>query len=123
MKTDGLNARLAAVVTQGDAAWFEVHPDMCVRMRNVVSGEFAEEIGVAPVGMTWRCIVVEAQPGVRLRQPVALPVVVANDSMSDQDLFALFIQAAPPEAKRTIDQLRALKLSGALKPASLAEQP
>ena len=108
-----MNERLTAIVTQGDAAWFAAHPDNRVRMRNAAAGEFNEEIGTAPVGMTWRCIVVEAQPGVRVRQPVALPMSVSNDEMNDQQLFALFMQAAPPEAKGMIDQLRAAKLSGA----------
>lgn len=116
MKTDDLNERLAAVVTQGDAAWFEAHPDNRVRMRNAVPAEFDESIGTAPVGMTWRCIVVEAQPGVRVRQPVALPVSVSNDSMDDQQLFGLFMEAAPPEAKRMIDQLRAMRVPSVSSP-------
>jgi len=122
--TDGkaLNEQLAAIVTQGDAAWFGTHPDNRVRMRNAVQGEFSEEIGAAPVGMTWRCIVVEAQPGVRMRQPVALPISAANDSMSDHELFALFVQAAPTEAKRMIEQLRAMKLSGAPEPVKPGER-
>jgi hypothetical protein len=105
-----LNGRLAAIVAEGDAAWFEAHPDNRVRMRNAVPSEFNEDTGTAPVGMTWRCIVVEAQPGVRVRQPVALPIAVSNDDMSDHQLFALFMQAAPPEAKAIISQLRGLKL-------------
>ena len=115
-ETKTLNERLTAIVTEGDAAWFEAHPDNRVRMRNAVAGEFNEEIGAAPMGMTWRCIVVEAQPGVRMRQPVALPMSASNDDMSDQQLFALFMQAAPPEAKGMIDRLRAAKLSGISKP-------
>ena len=115
-ETKTLNERLTAIVTEGDAAWFAAHPDNRVRMRNAVPSEFNEDIGTAPVGMTWRCIVVEAQPGVRMRQPVALPMSASNDDMSDQQLFALFMQAAPPEAKRMIDQLRAAKLSGISKP-------
>jgi len=116
-ETKTLSERLTAIVTEGDAAWFAAHPDNRVRMRNAVPSEFNEEIGTAPVGMTWRCIIVEAQPGVRVRQPVALPMTVSNDDMSDQQLFALFMQAAPPEAKRMIDQLRAAKLSGASRSA------
>jgi len=115
-ETKTLNERLTAIVTEGDAAWFAAHPDNRVRMRNAVSSEFNEEIGAPPVGMTWRCIVLEAQPGVRVRQPVALPMAVSNDDMSDQQLFALFMQAAPPEAKGMIDQLRAANLSGESRP-------
>jgi hypothetical protein len=113
MKMDRLNQRLSAIVTQGDAAWFAAHPDNRIRMRHAVASEFDEDVGGPPVGMSWRCIVVEAQPGVRIRQPVALPIHTANDSMSDQQLFALFVQAAPPQAKRMIKQLRAMKLSDA----------
>jgi len=112
-ETKTLSERLAAIVTEGDAAWFAAHPDNRVRMRNAAPGEFNEEIGTAPVGMTWRCIVVEAQPGVRVRQPVALPVSVSNDSMDDQQLFGLFLEAAPREAKRMINQLRAMRVPSA----------
>ena len=110
-----LRERMISIVTEGDAAWFAAHPDNRVRMRNAVAGEFNEEIGAAPVGMTWRCIVVEAQPGVRVRQPVALPIAVTNDDMSDQQLFALFMQAAPTGAKVVISQLRGLELPRASK--------
>lgn len=109
VETKAVTERLIAIVTQGDVAWFETHPDNRIRMRNAVPMEFDEDIGTAPVGMTWRCIVVEAQPGVRVRQPVALPIAASNDGMSDQELFALFMQAAPPQAKRMIDQLRAMR--------------
>jgi hypothetical protein len=118
VETGSMNERLAAIVTQGDGAWFEAHPDNRIRMRNAVPVEFDEDIGIAPVGMTWRCIVIEAQPGVRVRQPVALPAAVGNDGMNDRELFALFVEAAPPEAKRMIDQLRAMRAPGTPKPAA-----
>ena len=118
-ETRTLNERLTAIVTEGDAAWFAAHPDNRVRMRNAVPDEFNEDIGTAPVGMSWRCIVLEAQPGVRVRQPVALPMAVSNDDMNDQQLFALFMQAAPPEAKRMIDQLRAMRMPEAPMPTGL----
>jgi len=120
---NALNERMIAIVTQGDAAWFEAHPDNRIRIRNAVPKESNEDIGTAPVGMTWRCIVVEAQPGVRVRQPIALQVPVSNDSMSDQELFALFVQAAPPDARRMIDQLRKTRLPGAPKPAGAVSGP
>ncbi len=118
VETNAMNERLAAIVTQGDVAWFETHPDNRIRMRNAVPMEFDEDIGAAPVGMTWRCIVVEAQPGVRVRQPVALPAAVGNDGMSDRELFALFVAAAPPQARRMIDQLRAMRSPVTSKPAA-----
>lgn len=103
--TTALQKRMIEVATHGDAAWFEKHPDNRIRIRNAVAGEFNEDFGPAPVGMSWRAIVLEAQPGMRMRQPVALPLNVDND-LSDHDLFALFMQAAGPEAKDTISRLR-----------------
>ncbi len=112
----GINKQMIEIVTQGDGAWFEAHPDNQIRMRNAVNGEFNEDFGPAPVGMSWRAIVVEAQPGARMRQPVALPLHVGND-LDDHDLFALFMQAAGPEAKGLVSQLRGLKMPGKQKPA------
>lgn len=112
-----LNERMIDVATQGDAAWFEKHPDNRIRVRNAVPMEFNRNLGEPPVGMTWRAIVVEAQPGVRARQPVALPMTVKNDAWDDQDLFDLFVQVAGPDAKAMVDKLRAMKLPGTPKPA------
>lgn len=106
-----LQKRMIEVATQGDAAWFETHPDNRIRIRNAVAGEFNEDFGPAPVGMSWRAIVLEAQPGMRMRQPVALPLNIDND-LSDHDLFALFMQAAGPQAKDTISRLRKVNLHG-----------
>lgn len=112
-----LNEKIIEIATQGDAAWFEKHPDSRLRMRNAVAMEFNRNLGEAPVGMTWRAIVLEAQPGVRMRQPIALPMGVRNDDMDDEQLFALFMQVAPAEAKGMVKQLRGLKLPGSPKPA------
>lgn len=113
-----LNEKIIEIATQGDAAWFEKHPDNRLRMRNAVPMEFNRNLGEAPVGMTWRAIVLEAQPGVRLRQPIALPMGGGNEDMDDQQLLALFIQVAPPEAKSILTQLRDLKLPGTPKQSS-----
>jgi len=64
-------ARRAA---SGDAAWFGKNPDRRIRIRQAVASEFSEEIGRAPVGMQWFALVLEAQPGARVRQPVALSI-------------------------------------------------
>ncbi len=109
-----LHERVIEIATQGDSAWFESRPDRRLRLRNAVSMEFNRNLGEPPVGMTWRAIVVEAQPGVRARQPVALPIGVENDSMAEEDLFRLFMQAAPKEAKDMLVQLRRVKLRGNL---------
>ena len=107
-----LQQSIIEVVTQGDAAWFEQHPDSRIRIRNAVAMEFNENLGEPPLGMSWRALVIEAQPGARARQPIALPINVANDSLEEQELFALFVQAAPPEAKGIIDRLRRIKALG-----------
>lgn len=113
-----LQERIIEIATQGDAAWFENKPDRRVRLRKAVPMEFNQDLGEPPVGMTWRAIVVEAQPGVRARQPLALPTSIENEALDEQELFDLFLQVAPPEAKGIIDQLRRMKLTGTPKPAS-----
>lgn len=112
-----LNERIIEIATQGDAAWFEKRPDNRLRMRNAVPMEFNRNLGEPPVGMTWRAIVLEAQPGVRMRQPIAIPMEVGNDDMDDQQLLSLFMQVAPAEAQGMVTQLRGLKLPGSPKPA------
>ena len=111
-----LQQRMIEVATQGDAAWFDRHPDNRIRIRNAVDREFPTDFGPAPVGMSWRAIVLEAQPGVRLRQPVALPLHIGND-LGDHDLFALFMQAAGPDARDMVRQLRGVRLPGREEPA------
>ncbi len=113
-----LNERVIEIVTQGDAAWFEKHPDIRIRMRNAVPMEFNRNMGEPPVGMSWRALVLEAQPGVRARQPLALPMNVDNDALDDHQLFDLFMTVAPPEAKAMVDKLRAMKLPGTPKPTA-----
>lgn len=112
-----INKQMIEIATQGDAAWFETHPDNRIRIRNAVDGEFNEVFGQAPIGMSWRAIVLEAQPGMRMRQPVALPLHVENN-LNDQDLSALFMQAAGPEAKDIISRLRKVNPRSVPKPAS-----
>ena len=107
-----LNERVIEIATQGDAAWFEKHPDNRLRIRNSVNMEFNRNLGPPPVGMTWRAIIVEAQPGVRMRQPIALPVGVSNGVLDDQQLLELFIQVAPAEAVGMLTMLRDAKLTG-----------
>jgi len=111
-----LNERVIEIATQGDAAWFEKNPDSRLRMRNAVEMEFNRNLGAPPVGMTWRAIVLEAQPGVRMRQPIALPMGISNDGMNDQDLLDLFMQVAPNEAATLLTHLRSVKLAGRPKP-------
>jgi len=86
-------------------------------MRNAVAMKFNRDLGEAPVGMTWRAIVLDAQLGVRMRQPIALPMGGGNNSMDDQQLLVLFMRVAPAKAKDIVTQLRGLKLSGPPKPA------
>lgn len=112
-----LNERVIEIATHGDAAWFEKHPDNRLRMRNAVNMEFNRNLGEPPVGMTWRAIVLEAQPGVRMRQPIALPMAVGNDDMDDAQLLDLFMQVAPVDASGLLNHLRGVKLAGKPKPA------
>jgi hypothetical protein len=101
-----VQARLIDIATQGDAAWFEAHSDRRIRIRQAVANEFAADIGTPPVGMLWFALVLEAQPGARIRQPIALPIGFAAGDLDDAALFSLFHQAAPAEAKTLLAKLR-----------------
>lgn len=98
------------IATAGDGAWFDTHLDRRLRIRNMVPGEFDDVVGQPPVGMTWRTIVLEAQPGARSRQAIALPLGTDTDVLTDRDLFDLFLQVAPPGARAMIASLRKIKL-------------
>jgi hypothetical protein len=113
-----IHEQVIEIATLGDEAWFANNPHRRIRLRNAVPMEFAGEIESASAGMVLRTLVLEAQPGVRLRQPLALPADVAMEDMGDDALFALFMQAAPPEAKETLKKLRATKLPGVPKAAA-----
>lgn len=111
------NELIIKVATQGDAVWFEKHADRRIRIRKAVVMEFSHDIGQAPVGMEWFAIVLEAQPGARMRQPIALPIGFNVGNMDDGALFSLFQQAAPSGAKDLLSKLRVAKLPGTAKPA------
>jgi hypothetical protein len=106
-----IHEQLIEIATQGDAAWFAKHPDRRMRIRNAVAAEFEDDVGQAPAGMAWHTLVLEAQPGARLRQPIALPVGTDGDAMTDETLFGLFIEVSPPGAKQLVAKLRAAKLA------------
>lgn len=107
-----LQERLVEIATQGDAVWFEKNPDRRIRIRQAVAMEFAETTRQPPVGMQWFALVLEAQPGARMRQPLALPIGFGIDDLDDSALFSLFQQAAPAGAKALLTKLRATKLPG-----------
>jgi hypothetical protein len=113
-----IHERVIELATLGDAAWFESNPDRRIRIRNAVPMEFNEAMSRPPVGMVLHTLVLEAQPGVRMRQPVALSVEVAIGELGDEELFAFFVQVAPPEAKGILKKLRATKLPGTLRPGA-----
>ena len=113
-----IHERVIELATLGDAAWFEDNPDRRIRIRNAVAMEFNAAMSQPPVGMVLYTLVLEAQPGVRMRQPVALSVEVAIDEFGDEELFALFVQVAPSEAKGILKKLRTTKLPGTPKPVA-----
>ncbi len=105
-----IRARATAIVTAGDGLWFDRHADRRLRIRAMVPGEFDDVAEQAPVGMAWHTIVLEAQPGARSRQAIALPIGTDLDALRDEDLFDLFVQVAPPGARQIIATLRKMKL-------------
>lgn len=111
-----IHDRIIEVATRGDATWFEKNPDRRIRIRQAVANEFADTIGQSPVGMQWFVLVLEAQPGARLRQPIALPIGFDISGMVDGELFSLFKQAAPVEARALLGKLRSAKLAGLAQP-------
>lgn len=99
--------------TEDDAAWFEANPDRLFRLRNRVPGEYeAHQIDLPPPGLTPRTLVVQAQPGVRMRQPVAVFADVRNDEVTDAQLFAFFEDTANFEMRELLAKLRKVKLPG-----------
>ncbi len=107
-----IEALIVEVATQGDAAWFDKHPDRRLRIRQAVAMEFNEDVRSAPVGMQWFALVLEAQPGARIRQPIALSIGFDVEGLDDSALFSLFQQAAPSGAKEILGELRSAKLPG-----------
>ncbi len=115
------NSMAVEIAAAGDVSWFARNPDRRLRLRTMIPGEFSDVGGEPPVGMAWRTIVIEAQPGARSRQAIALPLGVAIDTLTDEALFALFVQAAPPGARQAIAALRKVKLPGASDPTVPSE--
>lgn len=111
------NKLIIEVATQGDAVWFERNSDRRIRIRKAIVMEFRDDIGQAPVSMEWFAIVLKAQPGARMRQPISLPIGFDVSDMDDNALFSLFQQAAPSGAKDLLSKLRMAKLPGTAKAA------
>jgi hypothetical protein len=105
-----LQKQLLGIATAGDALWFANNADRRIRIRPAAAMEFNENLGQAPVGMRWFALVLEAQPGARMRQAIALPLDFDSSALDDSSLFSLFQQAAPPEAKKLLERLRSTKL-------------
>jgi hypothetical protein len=99
---------------QDDTAWFDAHPDRNLRLRDRIAGEYAQgDIGMLPPpGMTARTLVIQVQPGVRARQPVAIANHVGNDAVTDAQLYAFFRQNYPEESQALIGRMRKARLSG-----------
>jgi hypothetical protein len=96
-----------------DADWFEANPTRNLRLRDRIAGEYeAFEINIPPPGTTPRTLVVQMQPGVRMRQPVAIFPHIKNDEVTDAQLFAFFQDVAPFQAKEMANKLRKVKLAG-----------
>lgn len=113
-----IHEQMIEIATLGDAAWFAANPDRRIRIRKAVTMEFDRNLGGAPDGMEWHALVLEAQPGARVRQPVALLAGTPLAEMGDEDLYAIFMRAASPEAREMLKTLRSTKLAGA--PISVA---
>lgn len=109
-----IHERMIELATLGDAAWFESNPDRRIRIRNAVAMEFNDDIEPSPSGMRVQTLVLEAQPGVRMRHPVALSSAVEIDALGDEELFALFMQVAPSTAKDALKKLRSTKIPGSV---------
>jgi hypothetical protein len=108
--------KLVEIAMLGDAAWFQDNPDRRMRIRNAVPMEFNGDLGAPPTGMAWRTLVAEAQPGARLRQPIALAAAAEVAAMGDNELFALFMKVATPDVLYALKRLRAAKLPDDPKP-------
>ena len=101
------------VASEDDAAWFEANADRVFRLRNRIGGEYeAHQVDLPPPGMTPRTLVVQAQPGVRIRMPVSAYANVSNDGTSDAELFVFFEEVASLEMRETVAKLRKVSLAG-----------
>jgi hypothetical protein len=98
--------------SRDDAAWFEAYPERNLRLRNRIPGEYEQfDAGMLPPpGMTARTLVIQAQPGVRVRQPVAIFSDIHNDDVTDAQLFAFFKENYPAESQALISKMRKIKL-------------
>jgi len=103
-----------------DAAWFDANPDRIFRLRDRMAGEYETlDMGLLPPpGMAARTLVVQMQPGVRGRQPIAIDAHIANDDATDTQLFAFFKRNYAPEAQDMVRKLRSVTLPAKPKPTS-----
>jgi hypothetical protein len=76
-----------------DRRWFEANVGRKFRIRDTIPFEYNYPIGSPPQGMSWRTLVSEVEPDVRLRSLVAFPNEVSIEGVDDRHLEPLFKRA------------------------------
>lgn len=102
------------IASKCDAEWFEANPKRSWRLRDRIPGEYENfDVGMLPPpGTSARTLVIQMQPGVRARQPVAVFDHIKNDDVTDAQLFAFFKENYPLESQALVAKIRNIKLPG-----------
>lgn len=100
--------------SKNDAEWFEANPDRNFHLRDRMPGEYEtfDASLIPPPGTAARTLVIQIQPGVRARQPVAIFNHIENEKTTDAQLFAFFKENYPLESQQLISKMRKITLPG-----------
>ena len=99
---DAIHGKAIDKACEDDRIWFERNVGQRFRLREVVPFEFNGPMGDPPKGMNWRAIIGQLEPGVRMRQPIGLPLEAPNEGASQEQLEKLFIKVVPEEFREKI---------------------
>ena len=100
---DAIHGKAIDKACEDDRIWFEQNVGKRFRLREVVPFEFNGPMGNPPRGMRWRAIIVQLELGVRIRQPIGLPLEAPNEGASQEQLEKLFIKVVPEALRGKVE--------------------
>lgn len=99
---DAIHAKVIDRTCEGDREWFEANPNRLFRLRDMIPYENNGPIEAPPDGMSWRTLIVQLEPGMRLRAILSVPAKLDNEDADDQQLASIFMPLAPKPLRKML---------------------
>jgi hypothetical protein len=87
---------------ENDRKWFEDNPERICRLRSAMPYEFNGPVDDPPEGSSWRALVTQIEPGMRVRAQVALPTEIRNEA-DDRQIASIAMPLLPEHLQRLLN--------------------